>query len=251
MKKLIAMAAVAMTMMMASCSGDDSESTDNPSENGPLLTKMIETFDDGSYTTTYHYNGNKLVSITGESGGGTELTYTSDKLTKMESFSDDGELQIKEIFQYHPDGKLAANISSAYFGFELPTSKTTYTHNSNGTISYEVYLGDETSQTELTETGTIIMQNGNVVSVNSESDGEEYIDTFTYDNKNAPLKNIHAYDVIVLTSHLGVNNVLTAHYGEEDRQSSSTYTYNADGYPITSTDTEDGEFDGDYEYFYN
>ena len=249
MKKMIAMAFVAITMM-TSCSDDDSSNTNNPDPSGPLLTKMIETYGDDSYTINYHYDGNKLTDITGEDGGGTQLTYSGNKLTKMESFSSDGELEMKELFEYHPDGKLASTISSTYFGFELPTSKTVYTHNSNGTISFEVYLGDEMSQTELSKTGTIIMENGNVVEINYESDGEEWTDTFTYDDKNAPLKNIHAYDVIALTSNMGINNVLTAHYEEDDIQETSTYTYNADGYPVTSTDTWEGEFDGDYEYFY-
>ena len=248
MKKMITMAFVAITMM-TSCSDDDSSNTNNPDPSGPLLTKVIETYGDDSQTTFYYYDGNRLTHFGSDETTGYDFTYTGDKLTKMELVTDTEEVHYY-TFQYNQEGKLSVLIGTQNFTGMVSTVRTEYTHNSNGTISYETYSGDENSQTELVETGTIIMENGNVVEVNYESDGEEWTDTFTYDNKNAPLKNMHAYEVYALAFHGGLNNILTSYYEEDDMQETSTYTYNADGYPVTSTDTWNGEFDGDYEYFY-
>jgi hypothetical protein len=259
MKKLIAMAAVAMTMMIASCSGDDSDSTNNnPNENGPLLTKMIETYDEEIFTTYYHYDGNKLTGTTTDGGHYSEYTYTDDKLTKYEYFTEDDILIDKNLFTYNAEGKLSELLEIHFFDDESYYTKTVYTHNSNGNISVSLYSGDETEQNELLSTGTVVVQNGNIMSIAlNYVDGESWVDTFTYDNKNDSFKNVFASDVLALRSIFDngggwTNNVLTIDTTyPEGGDYTFTYTYNSEGYPITSSDTFEGEPDGEYQFFYN
>lgn len=252
MKKMIAMAAVAMTMMMASCSGDDSESTNNPGGDGPLLTKLIETYDGETYTINFHYNGNKLSHYIADDGFETEFTYSGDKITKMEAF-DNGELVNKHIYEYHPDGKLAKHIEIDYYDGDAHGTKTLFSHNNNGTISIEVFSGDETIQTTAEATGVINMVNGNIESVSMVTEsGDEWDYTYTYDNKHNPFKNVTSYETMVLSDlQGGVNNVTSEVDTEWGDEMTTTYTYNSEGYPVTSSDLWDGEPDGDYKYFYN
>lgn len=246
------MAAVAMTLMMASCSGDDSESTENPSGNGPLLTKMVETYDGETYTINFHYNGNKLSHYIAGDGFETEFTYSGDKITKIEGF-DNGDLVNENIYEYHSNGKLAKHIEIDYYDGDAHGTKTLFTHNDNGTISVQFFTGDDTAQTTESGTATVNIVNGNIESVAVVSeDGDEWERTYTYDNKHNPFRNVTSVETLVLSDlEGGINNILSENDTEWGDEMTSTYTYNSEGYPVTSSDTWNGDSDGDYQYFYN
>lgn len=252
MKKLLTMAFVAMTMM-TSCSDDDSSDTNNnPGGDGPLLTKLVETYDGETYTTNFHYNGNKLTGYSDNEGFETEFTYTGDKITKIEAF-DEGDLVNEHIYEYHPDGKLAKHIEIYYYDGSAHGTKMLFNHNGDGTVYIAIFSGDQTAQTIAEGTGAINMVNGNIESVSIVTeDGDEFEYTYTYDNKHNPFKNITGYEILMFSDlQGGVNNVTSETDTEWGDVMTTTYTYNAEGYPVTSSDTWDGEPDGDYEYFYN
>lgn len=247
MKKLIAMAAVAMTMMMASCSGDDSESTNNPSGDGPLVTKIVVSDSDGTYTTNLTYNGNKVVKSEDSDGSIIEYSYTGNKLTKIEYFWDGETISQKDTFAYNNDGALASYTEILYdeewgnYG-----ERTEYTYVNSNTITTKVYLGDDLTQTELDDEGIIIMQNGNVMSYHTDWYNYDY----TFDNKNSIDKNVFAADILrIAYADSGVNNVLTEIANEYE--STHEYTYNSQNYPVTETvDYGDGDITT-YTYHYN
>ena len=100
MKKIILFVS-AFALLVTSCSSDDSD-PEPAAPTGTLLTKIIETYDDGSVeTSNITYNGNKIVSmITVEYNEKTIFTYTGDLITKEEFFVDD---IIDETFVYEYD----------------------------------------------------------------------------------------------------------------------------------------------------
>lgn len=251
MKKMIAMAFVAITMM-TSCSDDDSSNTNNnPDPNGPLLTKLIETYDGETYTINFNYNGNKLTGYTADGGFEMEFTYAGDKITKMEAF-EEGNLVNEHIYEYHPDGKLAKHIEINYFDGNVYGTKTLFNHNSDSTVYIAIFSGDDTTQTTAEGTGTINIANGNIESVSIVTEGgDEWEYTYTYDNKHNPFKNVTGYEILMFSDlQGGVNNVTSETDTEWGDEMTTTYTYNNEGYPVTSSDTWDGEPDGDYQYFY-
>ena len=99
MKKLLYLfSAVALTL--TSCSDED-DSTNASSE--ILLTRMIETFDDGStLTTNFLYNGNKLVEWNDSDGA-------------------------RETFVYNGSGKLVSGIERSQFQSKLEDSQANIT----------------------------------------------------------------------------------------------------------------------------
>ncbi|MCO6148263.1 hypothetical protein [Flavobacterium sp. NRK1] len=231
MKKIFAIAAIAL--FMASCSDDDS--TSNNTENTVLLKKTIETSSEGTLTSTFTYSGTKLTKITRNDGSYDEYIYEGDLVTSIK-YHEGGEIIQEDIFTYNSDNKLAT-FTTLSFDEEIG-DKNEYIYNSNGTITVNGYYGDLDSQTYEGGTGTITITNGNIIKY--ESDGEVF--QYTYDSKNFPLKNITSYDSMTLSypeAGGGLNNTVTytANFGGSDDESSVfSYTYNAAGYPLTSTE---------------
>ena len=234
MKKFLTMAALAL-FMMTSCSDDDSSSNNNNTDT-VLLKKTIETDEFGDeWTIHYFYEGTKLVKLVDPDGTQT-FSYTGDLLTKITSSDDDGFMQ-EETFTYNPDNTLKTHLMLITdFGEEIGF-RYEYTHNSAGNITKKFYTGNHNAQTQLNDTSVITLSNGNITSIETTyaSGGTNNI-TYTFDNKNEPRKNITNYSTFILASDSegGVNNILTGStYGESTR----TYTYNNDNYPLTSTET--------------
>ena len=102
MKKLLYLFS-AVALLLTSCSSDD----DDSSSSGTLLTKIIETYDDGTIENiTYTYNGNKIVKISSDLDlrDETIYTYSGDLITKEEYFFDDGAGDtFEEVTEYEYD----------------------------------------------------------------------------------------------------------------------------------------------------
>jgi hypothetical protein len=242
MKKLICILSV-FTLTFSSCSSDESSaSTTDPS--AVLPKKIIEEGPDGSYTDTFFYNGNKLTKIESTDGQKDVFTYTGDLITKVETFYD-GELGTTELYGYDNSGRL---ISYTVNNADSPSfnSQETYVHNSNGTISYTRNLDGEVYSTGIfTMTGNDIL---NVVSNYDFGFGPfTTTNSYTYDAKFSPFKNILGFKWYAFAGAENVgfgfdHNVLTFTDSETpSNNSTSTYTYNALNFPVTSTFTEDGE----------
>lgn len=248
MKKVLAMAAIAL--FMVSCSDDSSDSTNNGNngENTVLLKKSIEVVDGETFTSTYTYEGTKLVKV--EYGAySEEYFYTGDLLTSA-TFNQGSESS-QHTYTYNADNTLKTHIELVpnYGG-----SRYEYTYNSNGTITVTHYVGDLESQTQLNDVSIVTMNNNNIVSVVMDD-----IDTttYTFDTKNNPLKNITCFKTFILTElEGGASNILSStntYDGEVDYSTVVTHTYNSSNYPLTSTETltfEDGEMINTAEYFY-
>ena len=236
MKKIILFVS-AFTLLLTACSSDDSE-PEPTIPTGALLTKTIETYEDGStFTTNYTYEGNKLIKVD----------------------DSDGE---SETFVYDANGKLISGVEKYYNGSILITGNvdyiydsqnklisivtddglnTDYTYNSNGTIT-------ELSYSSIGDFDTLIytFSNNNITLVNQTIGNQTSVVNYQFDSFNGPFKNVYApYDLFRNYFEFDFNNETNAVYDNDSSSflsSTSTYVYNSDNYPTTKTETTgDGE----------
>ncbi|MHA3787653.1 hypothetical protein ACX0HA_05530 [Flavobacterium hauense] len=248
MKKVLAMAAIAL-FMMTSCSDDSSDATNNGNDT-VLVKKMIETISGESTTYTLTYDGNKLLSLVSDNDTHTDFTYANDLLVKEESFNGT-ETYYKLLYQYDSNKKLTSSIEFSLYMDTIYATKNVYTYNSNGTITVTVYTGDENAQTDLDGTGIVTLINGNITKyIFTPTESSAEITTSTFDTKNSPFKNVFAEDVMTLAVlEGGNNNILTNNRG--DGQSFRyEYIYNDAGYPTKETSFWDGILEYETQYFY-
>ncbi|MDV6168805.1 hypothetical protein R1T16_10245 [Flavobacterium sp. DG1-102-2] len=246
MKKIFAMAAIAL--FMVSCSDDDSNST----QTNVKLTKVIETDMEGTLTSTLIYNGNKLVQINSSDGTKNIITYTGDLITEETFTGPSNEIIWKYIYQYNSQNQLVTYYELDYE--DSYNTKTTYVHNSNGSISFTEYDSEDfdlNSFTEKSAEGTIT-DDTYINKMFSPNGTVTYIDTYsyTYDGKNYPLKGITGYDKIGFAGtdggkKHGIQNVISQSYTPQGStqavvETTTTYTYNGDNFPLTQVETSVG-----------
>jgi len=233
MKKIICF--LSLSMVLASCSSDDS--TETVENNNPALfvTKTVEDMNTATpYTTLYTYNGNKIVSALDEVGDGYFYTYTGDLITKVEN-KEDGEVTETEFYTYDAQQRLSTYL---VLNEEFESGyKFVYAYNLDGTVTISQYRGTMTSQPNLHATSTAFFENGEVVKITS---SVEMTLLYTYDDKNNPFKNVLGYSKISYddTSALGMShNVTTSNdfFGPNEDVDTTTYTYNIFNYPVTET----------------
>ena len=249
MKKIFTLGALAL-FLMTSCSSDDSSAPVDNGSTSVLLKKTISTDEDGyEYTTNYTYDGNKLTSVTDSENSTMNLFYENDLLVKIEYF-EDGTITQRDLFTYNSNNELAT-----YNMLDLDEDwayKTLFTHNSNGTVSTIEYNGDLTEQTNLSGNGIVTYTNNNITNYTTTSPGGYEVSwTYTFDDKNSPLKNITSFDAFNLAyQEGGHNNILSTINEAYNEASSTTYTYNNDNYPLTSIEIEDDGYTTSTQYFY-
>ncbi|KAF2337720.1 hypothetical protein [Flavobacterium ginsenosidimutans] len=244
MKKILCLFG-ALTLLLTSCSSEDS-----PSSDLVLLKKNVITTPEGDkITVNYKYDGNKIVSTTDDSGDvGLYYTYTGDLITKIEFKYADGTVDQINTFSYNAEGKLTTFVRvepNMDWGH-----KEVYTYNADGTVTAQSFSGDGTTQTLEGTTNTIKFVNGEVSEIISEDASWEN-HKYTYDNKNNPTKNILGMDKIAFVDGEGNGvkfNILTD-TSEGDLWTNSTFTYNENGYPVKEVNTGSDSL-GTIEYFY-
>ena len=233
MKKLICF--LSLSLVLASCSSDDSTETIDNSGSTLFVQKTVEGTGASATNTFYSYNGNKIVSAINEDGDGYYYTYTGDLITKAELKRDDVAVET-EYYEYDANQRLISfrsiSVSAMDAGF-----KTLYTYNADGTVGLKAYSGSRTSQTNLDSTSIAYFENGEVVKITS----PDYPTlNYTYDGKNNPFKNVLGFDKISYDESQAVGmaqNVVTSNDWEEpnDVTDTTTYTYNDSNYPLTQT----------------
>jgi len=245
MKKLLSLFAVS-AVLLTSCSSSDSSSTPL-TESDVLVTKTVEHYanDNSTVTTNFTYNGKKIVSAVYSDGITETYTYTGELISSIKQYDDTNTLIVEETFTYNGSGQLVNYLLKDYDTDH--GRKEVFVHNSNNTISYSVYTGDNDTQTNLTETGTIHLTDGEVTQIDNTVISPNITGTrvYTYDTKNNPYKNITGVDKINFVNEeaIGVShNILTDHYTSTfptDELYTTTYTYNSLIFPLIES-----EFDG-------
>lgn len=259
MKKLLPFFG-ALTLMLISCSSDDSK---NDSNDVALLIKpsrityLVGT-NELNYFVDYKYDGNKIVSETEDNGHTTKYIYTGDLITKKEVF--DKQLVYSTEYTY-TNGKLSSSITK----YVNSTSKNLvsdyydkiiYTYNTDNTVYYEKITVNSTDGTEQKSgsLGTLTFKDGNLIkSVVRVNYGMPATVTYSneFDIKNNPLKNITGR-ALLINDYASANNLtknsgttvydkemeLSSHSAKRKSSASNeyigtyTYTYDSKDFPI-------------------
>lgn len=227
--KKIALAAIAL-FMMVSCSDDGSSG--NVNEN-VLLKKVVYTGDsDVVESYEYAYDGNKMTTLTMKHDEHViaEINYTYDdnKLSGSETVSG-GEITQRTFNAYNPQGKLSSVTKFNYHPTQVFSNRTEYIYNSDNTVTTKYYTGGEDGPTEYRSEGLIKFNNGNIVKRSGNDDA-----TYTHDNKNSPLRNVFAIDVMNMIQGEGGPNNIRTFISNGNPVYTMTYTYNGDNFPVTT-----------------
>lgn len=247
MKKLLYLFSASL-LVLSSCSSDDDTTAT------VLLKKASYVSTGESFTTDFTYSGNKLVSWVDSFGDKKTFTYTGDLITKIVDTDDKGNVDYTTEFTY-TNGKLTSEIS-------LETGddykyKTKYVHNTDGTISFEefrvaVATGKEEKYGDI---GKYTFKNGNLVKKEKSYYGTNSSETYEYDAKNNPFKNVVGFNLFVNDEEGAyVNNIVKRTYSNSNSTGTSTntyeYKYNAEGFPTEQKDFYNGASDGTTTYTY-
>lgn len=245
MKKLLYLFSASL-LVLASCSKDDDKP--NPATS-TLVKKVIYTdIDKSTFTSQTTYNGYKIVSIVGSDGSKTVYTYTGEVISKIEEIDEKGVLESTTEYTY-TSGKLATSLEKEVG--EDYNYKTVYTHNADGTVSFaDVMINVKTGTSDDGGTvGKYTYSGGNLVKKVYSYYGTEYSNTFEYDTKNNPFKNITGFSLLLDNEdEASVNNLVK-------RTSASsiythTYTYDANGFPTEQQSFSNGKSDGTSQFAY-
>lgn len=258
---------IPLLLLSFACSSNDSnDNGDDDDDPTAVLIKQInysDVGDDFSYTETYNYSENRLLSIIDtESGSNDEYSatfqYANDKLARVD-FMDLSELVEYVTLDYNEEGLLT---SFTIFLFDVDgenvATNCTITYD-NTTISLELKRGDFSSQTEFIGNIEYVVVNGNILE--TRNDINDDTKSYEYDSQNSIYKDVFDIETIILimnTTESGFDI-----YGAVNNATQSTdiqgsflevetweYTYNSNGYPDTAQYYNDGELDTNIEYIY-
>lgn len=234
MKKIIGLLSFAF-LILSSCSSDNDESSNSP--NSILVKELAANAEGIIYIQKNTYDGNKIKSSISESRYVVNYTYTGDVITKIEDT--DVQKGITTVGEYtYKNGKIFSVLKSVIHYYYLKPeyeSLKKYTHNEDGTVSYQFYkvnsvTGAEEGQGDIS--GKLTLKNGNIVREDW-SDGS-YI--YEYDNKNSIYKNVLGFNLL-LNSDSSPNNLLKSisiYNNYVNTPVIYQYEYNSEGYPVKS-----------------
>ena len=247
--------ATMLAFIGVSCDNSD-DSTDPPIDQGLLIKQIITSNPEGSdvtysSTATFNYtNGNVLTSIVRDNGNSLDFIYENGLLSELR----DGDLSV--IINHDNNNRL----SDYTIHFEDGSmERYEFTYQSNGTIIEKSF---DVDTPEIYYEFELIISNGQIVQKIEIDEDSNFtgITNFTYDTQNGVYKNIAHIETILLIDssfteymHSAANNLLTeitSYPAYSITEQEFTYTYNAEGYPITADSYFDGYVNDVIEYIY-
>ena len=258
MKKVFLLAGALTALVFTSCKKDKDDDNNNGGGNNPatkLIKKMTET--ENGVTTVYNFTYDNAKKLTGfaSTDGKESTTFTYDaagNVIKVESIED----EFKNVYTYtYTNG--------------VPVSGTLKTWEKNGSEPDELIEDDELTYTvsngQVTKLKLYMKQadeeltmdftyaNGNLSKVETAQNSIfPYKATFVFGTKKSPFPQISKYVLDQAGFSLffsSKNELVTAAYDfpgtDLDKTTTTTYTYDASGYPLTSND---GQVQLKYEY---
>jgi hypothetical protein len=224
----------AMLFVFYSCVNDKSGNT-------KLLTKLIETSENGSSVTTlFTYNGNEIVRA---ENGKEQLnyTYTNGLISKIVTKNKSDQSIITVDYKYENEKLITVKSSDNYW--------INFVHNTDGTVVYERFTLNAKNQEVKLFHGIISFKDGNLI-----KDKRILDDTavgvvttknlsFEYDSKKNPMHSILGFDKLVNQNQLmSINNSVISVVENSTtnaldqiissaRLYKSTFEYDTDDYP--------------------
>lgn len=215
-----------------------------------LLKKLVYNYVGASSgMTDIAYDGTKVVTDSGEFNR-TVYTYTGDVITKMENVYLSGEVYYTEEY-FYKDGKIDYVLSKEFGNYY----KTKYLYNNDGSVFFSKFdsdsLGNEGDDTGLS--GRYVFSGGNLIQKQTYNGSYESFSTYEYDTKNNPRLNVLGSNLLIgLNQLFAANNVIkrtttatNAGVVTSTGTSNYSYEYDANGYPVKSTETSQISQTGD------
>jgi hypothetical protein len=208
-----------------------------------LITELVETFGDGTkLTTIFTYKGNQIVR-TDNAEEHLEYTYTEGLITKIVRTNKSDQTQVSTVFTYDSEKLVEVQSSDASF--------TKYVHNTDGSVSYEHFVTNDTKVQIRQFHGVLSFENGNLVKDNRvldvvETEGiiTKIVTSFEYDSNKNPYHTIQGFAKLLNQNELvSVNNSVLSVVENSSTNSiedqvlssakmhKSSFKYNAYGYP--------------------
>ncbi len=243
MKKLILI--ILASSFVISCSTNSANDNSNNSNNTGLLLKTVS---DGSGTSTFYYNGNKLINTIDLDGTTSTLTYNGDLVNNAET--NGSNYHKLSIMNYSNNLLISENSNiNSNINSSASNSNSNYTYNSDGSITelYSDAFTNTSGNTSYYNNKTIRFYfNGNCIKQEYYSSINNVMTLssstiYTYDNKNNPLKNITGFYSWQNPHGGSFNNKISETEKNESgvtlRISQFAYQYNSQDYPISYTET--------------
>ncbi len=236
MKRLLLLLIVPF-ILFQSCSSSDSDPV-LPST--VLVKKIIQTTPQGVFASNYSYDGYKIIKsefTAPDFISETIYTYTGDLITESVSYTNT--TLIARRFYTYDTNRLQSSLVLNYA--DGIGSRVTYTDNLNGTVTSTVYSGDLLQQDILESTNTITFSNGEAISLVQDSGTSIKTNTFAYDDKNYPFKNVVGFDKIAYAGAGPFVNPINHNIVQRTNTETGgplytttlNFTYNAAGFPLT------------------
>ncbi len=241
---------ITLALFIVSCKKNDPiVDVISPPIQNYILPKSITIINaNGTFTSTFSYNGNKLVSIVGTSSI-VSYTYTGNLVTKITSTNSAPNESLNiEDFVYNIDNTISSIATYYEYNNSGQTIKSKniirYIYNVNGTINQRNYNIDINNGLETPDNYSVdyTFTNGNItkgnnINYNSFNLREQI---FEYDLKNSPYKNVLGYNKL-FKERSNTNNLLkriltdTIYFNGQTIVTSDiqtrTYVYNSDNFP--------------------
>lgn len=240
-------------LSLTSCGGEDETPYDsNAIQSTRLVTRTVETDDDGViYTSEFHYDGYKITNFTDSDDGSGVFTYDGNHITQAKYY-DGSTLMQTDIFTFNAQGKVATHqmlLHEEDYG-----EREVYTHNPDGTVTFTSYSGTLDEQNNADFTGKLFFENGEVIKKETYTGaGLLSSETYVYDDRNNPFKNVTGLNEMFIYEDgeiTGVNRNLLSTSGTTNPVS-ITYEYDElSRFPTKSTSTSALEGGLETLYFY-
>jgi PBP1b-binding outer membrane lipoprotein LpoB len=222
-----------ISILLSSCANDKDDK-------GKNFVKMIESTENGvAENSVYTYNENQIISAD-NSKQKIVYTYKDGFIIKIVSYNKESKLTTTVEYTYLQEKLVKVTSSEAYVVY--------YTHNADGTVSYEKFNVDSQNQEQKVYHGTLSFKNKNLskderifdnVAANVFSSSKT---TFDYDVYNNPYFSILGFDKlldqgVLVSKNNAVRTVAETMIIDGDQTISSakmyvtTFKYDADNYP--------------------
>ena len=175
------------------------------SVNAKLLTKLVETAEDGSSVTTlFTYNGNEIVRAENAKQQ-FNYTYTNGLISKIVTKNKSDQSIITVDYNYENDKLTYVKSSDNYW--------INFVHNTDGTVVYERFTLNTKNQEVKLHHGILSFKDGNLVKDKRTLDDTPVgivttnIVSFEYDSKKNPMRGILGFDKLLNQNQLvSINN---------------------------------------------
>ncbi|WP_394758645.1 hypothetical protein [Flavobacterium sp.] len=252
MKRIVLILSI-VTLAFTSCSKSEDDSVQSVDSNNILLKKSISANGSSSSTLEYVYSDNKLLRININSGSYITHTYTGDLITRGAQYNNNV-LSVETIYEYDSNNKMISAKSLSYDN--LIASKIVYNYNLDGTIQYEVYRGNFSSQNTLSGTGKMWLNSDSEIFKKEEYQNGvlTYRKENTFDTGNSVFKNVTGFDKLFLSDSGKKRNLISSQTHDSNNVLVTGYsdvvTYNQNNYPTSAIRTLRTGSTSTIQYFY-